>query len=409
MYQPESAKRVVNKYALLCLCLFFPAIIHASFIESTLGTAVVNDATASYYNPAALTLLTRDQLITIGSLASSDNAFRGQAIQSSTGFTQTGHSTANTHFFLPSLYLGMPTTNKVTLGLAVVSNFVNRDIDGNSILRYAQSSNSVRDADFVPALGIKLNDFFSLGAGISISNANFLLEPVSGIPSLNIPDAHSRNESTGTGLGGDVGFLFKANQSTTIGFNYRSAVTYKLHGTSILETNPEIFSNDYRFTFWTPARSVLSINHFITKSTGFIATVQRIQWSIFNEGSIYGIAGKTGDQPVFLNAKVPYHLHDSWLFTVGSNYRPTPKWIIRIAGNYNQAPDSGNFQISNGDSVIFGTSMGYEINKNITIDASIAHTFVQNQTINIITGRNIIRGENSGSRNAFSLKLTLNQ
>jgi len=44
------------------LWLFLPSSVHASFIESTVGTAVVNDATAAYHNPAALLLLKNSQL-----------------------------------------------------------------------------------------------------------------------------------------------------------------------------------------------------------------------------------------------------------------------------------------------------------------------------------------------------------
>ena len=136
---------------------------------------------------------------------------------------------------MPSLYFGIPATDKVTIGLAVISNFFNNDIDGNSLLRYVQSSNSIKDFDLVPAVGFKLNDFFSLGAGMNFSYANFLLRRTSGFPSLNIPDSQSRNECDGTGLGGDVGFLLRPSNSTMIGFNYRSAITYRLSGKSVFE------------------------------------------------------------------------------------------------------------------------------------------------------------------------------
>lgn len=399
---------IIKTQPFLFLWLLSPLTLHASFIESTLGTAVVNDATAAYYNPAALTLLSNSQLIALGSVATSHTRFTGKAIQSATGFTQVGSSPAQTHYYLPSLYLGAPTTDKITLGLAVVSNFFNRNSEENSILRYAQSSNSIRDIDFVPSFGLKLNDYFSLGAGISLSQVNFLLEPISGFPSLNIPDAESHNEANANGFGGDVGFLLKPSRSTFIGFNYRSSVTYQFKGRSIFEDNPPVISNNYYFTFWTPARSVLSINHFVTPSLGFISTVQRIQWSIFNEIKLHGIATKIGSQPMILDANVPYHLRDTWLFTVGSHYRISPQWIIRVAGNYNQTPGNGHYQISSGDGFILGASISYKLYKNILIDGGFAHAFTKNQNISIKGVRNIVTGENSAYRDAFSLKLTFN-
>ena len=64
----KTWEKTVTKFAL-----------HASFIESTIGAAVVNDATATYYNPAALTLLTNSQIIALRSLAYSHTNFTGQA------------------------------------------------------------------------------------------------------------------------------------------------------------------------------------------------------------------------------------------------------------------------------------------------------------------------------------------
>lgn len=388
--------------------LLFPLTLHASFIESTIGTAVVNDATATYYNPAALTLLANPQMIALGSLANFNSTFTGQAVQSRTGFTQSGTSSSQTHYYLPSFYLGIPTADKVTLGLAVVSNIFNRNLEENSILRYVQSSNRIQGIDVVPAVGIKLNEFFSIGAAINLSYANFLLQPIVGLPSLNIPDSQSRNESDGSGIGGDIGFLLKPSPSTLIGFNYRSSVTYRLSGKSVLEVNPEVISNHYYFNFWTPGRSVLSINHFITPRLGFITTIQRIQWSLFKEVSIHGIATQIGSRAVILDANIPYHLHDSWLLTLGSHYRLSPKWVIRIAGSYSQSPGNSHYQISNGDSFILGASMGYEICKNIIIDGSYAHAFIKNQDIHITSLRNVINGVNKGFRDAISLKLTFN-
>src|SRR5206468_81261 len=101
---------------------------------------------------------------------------------------QSGSSVTQTHYFLPSLYLGTPVTDNITVGLATLSNFFNSNIDDDSILRYAQSSSSIRSFDLVPAIGIKFNEFISLGANINFSYANFILHPITGIPSLNIPD-----------------------------------------------------------------------------------------------------------------------------------------------------------------------------------------------------------------------------
>jgi len=382
--------------------------LHASFIEATIGTAVVNDATAAYFNPAALMLLKSPQAVTLYSIGDIRSTFSGKTTQINTSFNQAGTSFTQSHYHLPSLYLGVPTTKKMTLGLALVANELNKDIDEDSILRYIQSSNHLRDFDVIPAIEVKINDFFSMGAAINFSSAKFLLLPISGFPTLDIADLQSRNVGRGHAIGEDVGLLIKPSKSTLIGLNYRSALTYHLNGTSTLESNPEFVSNHYGFTFWTPARTVLSINQFVTSSLGMIATVQRIEWSIFKEVNIHGIATRIGPRSTILNAQVPYHFHDTWLVTLGSHYRITSKWIIRVASSYNQSHGNSNYQICNGDSIILGASMQYELSKNILIDTGYAHAFIQNKNIHATTPNSQINGTTHGFVNALSLKLTFN-
>lgn len=400
---------IKNFRTVFFITLLLPLTVNASFIESTIGAAVVDDATATYYNPAALTLLKNPQIIALGSVAYFSSQFTGQATQSRTGFTQSGTTNSQTHYYLPSAYFGVPTTDKIYLGVAVISNSFNRDMEQNSVLRYVQSDNSIQNIDLVPAIGIKFNDVVSFGAGLNFSRANFLLKPTTGFPTLNIPDAQSRNESSGNALGGDVGVLLKPTSSTVIGFNYRSAMTYRLSGKSVLEGNPGITSDHYFFNFWTPTKYVLSINQFVNRNLGFVGTVQWVKWDIFDKINIHGIATKIGTQPIILaNATVPYHLHNSWVFTLGSHYRVTPKWVIRAASSYLQSPGNGNYQITNGDSIILGASTGYEICKHLIIDGSYAHAFIKNKNINITSAINTINGVNKGSRDSISLKLTFN-
>lgn len=385
-----------------------PLAVHASFIESTIGTAVVNDATASYYNPAALVLIKNLQIIPQGTIAYFHTRFTGQSTVLSTGVTETGSSSSNTRYYSPSFYLGIPATDRVIVGLAIVTNSANRSSDENSILRYVQSSNNIQDYDVVPALAVKINEFFSVGAGINFSYADFNLRPINGFPGSNIADSQSNNQCDGTGVGGNAGFLLNPGPTTVVGFNYRSRTTYRLSGKSVFEGNPQVVSNNYHFKLGTPARSIFSVNHFVTSKLGFITTIQRIQWSSLTNVHVYGIANVSGTTPVILNGSVPYYLRDTWLFTLGSHYRITPKWILRVAGSYNQSPGNPHYQIANGDSIILGASMGYEINKTITIDGSYAHALMKDENINITGSRFLIQGVNEGSRDAVSLKLTFN-
>lgn len=398
----------LSKISILLLPLLYPLTANASFIESTIGTAVVNDATAANYNPAALVLLKNTQIIPLATIANFHTRFSGSSTRVSTGLTQTGSASTNTNYYSPSLYFGMPATEGVVIGLAVLSNQATRNLDDNSLLRYVQASNTIEDFDLIPAIGIKVNDYLSLGAGVNFSYANFNLRPITGFPGSNIADSESNNQSDGTGMGADVGVLLRPSLATLIGFNYRSLTTYRLSGQSVYEGSPRLVANNYHFKLSTPARSTLSVNHFVNQKLGFIGTVQRTQWSVLRNVHVYNTATLVGTAPIIVSASVPYYLRNTWLVTLGSHYRVTPEWVVRVAGSYSQSPGNPYYQIANGDSIIVGASMGYDINKTITVDASYAHAFIKNQTINITGSRYLINGVNEASRNAVSLKLTFN-
>ena len=396
-----------NHYVTIGL-LFLCLPLHASFIEQTLGTAVVKDATAVYFNPAALTIIPKTQLIVQGTLARSQSQFTGSALKLPFGVTESGTSMTTSNFHLPSLYLSIPINNTFAGGFAVVANDFNRDLDGHSILRYVQARNHTNDVDLVPAIGIKLNEFVSIGGNLNLTQAHFIQKPISDLTRLNSPESHSLNNSKGSSLGGDFGILINPGKNTALGFNYRSAITYHLHGTSTMTSPQIISSNNYHFKYWTPARSVVSLSHFLNEKLGFIGTIQYLQWDIFKKAYIYNFATQSSTQ-AFINpqARINYNFHNSWLLTLGTIYNMSPKWIVRVAGTYNQSPSNGRFQISTGDSLVVGFSMGYELMKNLTVNCSYGHAFFKKEAINIWTAQNIITGVNRDALDSVSLKLTL--
>lgn len=400
-------RKLIFNFLMLIPWLLWPWVSYASFIETTLGTAVVNDATAAYFNPAALLLLKNTQFIPLGTVSRFRTHFTGETTSVLTGFTESGSSSSESNYYSPSFYFGMPINNRITLGFAAVSNFANRNPEENAILRYVQSKNTIQDYDFVPSIGMKLNDFLSLGGGINFSYTSFDTNPITGFPGSNIADSQSDNQSDGGGVGVNGGLLLKLMPSTLIGFDYRSVTTYHQTGKSVANGTTQVTSDTYRYVMRTPARSVFSISQRLTPALGMITTVQRVQWSIVRNIHVYGIATPSETNPI-VDGVIPFYLHNAWILTLGGNYRFKPDLIVRLAGTYSQSPDSGYYQVSTGDSFILGTSIGYEINKIVTIDGSYAHAFIKDQSINVSGNRFLINGNNQGSRDSISLKLTFN-
>lgn len=387
--------------------LLLPLSAQASYIETTMGTAVVNDATAAYFNPAALTLLKGAQIIPLGTVARYQTQFSGSTMAVPTGFKSVGSSNSTSYYYSPSLYAGMPINSRIVVGFAAVTNFASRNPEDSSILRYIQSSNTIQDYDFVPAIGVKLNDVFALGAGVNFSYTNFHLQPIVGFPGSNIADSQGNNRTDGSGIGANAGFLFRPATNTLIGFDYRTLTTYRQSGSSSISGPSSITSNRYHYELRTPGRGTMSVNHWITPLFAVIGTIQRIQWGVIKNMQVYNVAALSGSTAVVTNGSIPYHLRDTWVLTLGGNYKFKPNWVARVAATYNQSPHNGHYQISTGDSYILGLSLGYDINPSIKLDGGYAHAFIQDQNININGARFLINGKNTASRDVVSLKLTM--
>lgn len=398
---------VQKKGVILSLLSLFPYALYASFIESTMGTAVVNDATATYHNPAALILVQKSQIVALDSKASYRSQFIGQSIGSLEGFIQSGTSKEQSLYDLPSGYVTFPIKEKVKLGLAVLLDKLNSDLDEPSILRYDQSSNQIKNIDYIVGAGLPLNKYLSIGSGITYSSASFISHRITGFPNLDVPDSQSHNITKGNNYGWNAGFLIRPFKSTQIGFNYRSAVSYQFRGKSEFEGPPPLISNTFNFNFWTPARSVMTISYFMTPSLGLISTAQRVQWSTFKNLTMQGLATQIDRQALILPFVVlPYHFRDTWILTLGGIKKITSKWVLRVAGTYNQSPGNGFYRLTSGDNYVLGASTGYQLYKNLVIDASYAHAFTKDQPINITTQRKRVVGLNKSYGDSISLKLT---
>lgn len=389
--------------------LLVPCTVYASFIEATIGTAVVNDATAAFHNPAALLLVKKPQLVALGTKALSQEQFIGQTRERADGSTLFGISKEYTNYNLPSGYLTFPIKKKIKLGLAVLKDHFNSDMDEPSILRYDQSTNRISNTDYILAAGLQLSKYVSIGSGVSYSAAHFTSHRITGFPNLDVPDSQSDNKTEGDNYGWNAGILIKPSKSMHIGFNYRSKVAYRFQGTSEFEGPPALISSAFDFNFWTPAHSVMTLSYFVTSTLGFITTAQWVQWSVFKNVTMHRLATQIGRNALILpSAVIPYHFQDTWIITLGGIKKITSKWVLRVAGTYNQSPGNGFYQVVSGDDIVLGASTGYQISRNLIIDASYARAFTQSQGIDITRQSKEIFGINKTNRDAISLKLTFN-
>ena len=93
-----------------------------------------------------------------------------------------------------------------------------------------------------------------------------------------------------------------------------------------------------------------------------------ISWSRYTSASVQNIT-------------VPLDFRNTWRFSAGVDFKPTPCWILRAGTAYDQSPvksaDTRTFRLPDSNRYWLAVGAGYEINKSLTIDAGYSHLFIK--------------------------------
>lgn len=194
-------------------------------------TAVADDPSAIFYNPAGLVQVKGTQF---------DN---GVAIilphQSYTNTNNNVETTSSITAFAPNLFLSTDKIKPVVLGFGVYSPFA-RDAKFNinpATLNLPNKSTFVR-IDFVPTVATRINEHIAIGAGFVASHIRI------------DPDIAGLKERTrGYGFTGQGGIMIFLPHKVKLGFNYRGPMTAHLRG----DGNLGPFAGTFRTTLKFPA------------------------------------------------------------------------------------------------------------------------------------------------------------
>ncbi|MGE5218381.1 MAG: OmpP1/FadL family transporter, partial [Chloroflexota bacterium] len=183
-------------------------------------TAGVDDASAVFYNPAALTEVKENQV-------TADAIY----INTISRITNGGVSAKNKHddSFLPTLFANYRLPGKnLTLGMGIYSPFgFATTYDERGITRFASIRSELRTMYVTPSVAWQPTSWFSLGGGVSYVHSSAVLTRSI---FLGGPEGHLRLTGTDDSYAYNFGFIVKPIDSVKIGFTYRSKVDLNFDG-----------------------------------------------------------------------------------------------------------------------------------------------------------------------------------
>lgn len=333
--------------------------------------ALASDASTASVNPAGMTRLDRSQLLAGFQMLYVDVNFDTEFAQfgggdggNAGGWVPAG-SFSYVHKVSPDLSLGFSLGSYLGLGVDYSKSWAGRYY--------------VQEAEFMtyginPGVGYRLNEHWSIGAGVSMVNSN--LEQKTAIRNLgpNQADGRVKLEDDDWGYGYNLGVLYEHDEKTRLGLTYRSEIDFEYEDTASLEglqfplngiaNIVGLTGSELDLEMNLPQAVMFSAYHKLTNQLALLGNVGWQDWSSFGESAISLASTTTRD------LTIDRDFDDTWHFALGLQYELDESWLLSMGIAYDESPVSGSNRTPDlplDRQWRYATGIQYELSEDMTV------------------------------------------
>jgi long-chain fatty acid transport protein len=384
------------------------------------AAAIGEDASTIFFNPAAMTRLSGQQVVVAGHVVavgfdykdSGDSSDASGVPGSLTGTNSDGGETA----FVPNFYWASALDNGLHVGVGVNVPFgLATDYDDGWYGRYHGLKSEITAININPAIAWKVTDTVSLGFGLSYQYIDVELTQnidssaacfnLSGSPcgAFSDPaiDSSLKLEGDDSSFGWNVGVLWEMSKKDRIGIAYRSEIkqdvegnaTYNLYAplqgiVDLANTNPPLAPNfsilsNTTLTAAAQLPETFSVSYVrdINANWTFLADYTWTGWSHLDSIDVVLAGNAPGRDPALELA-----FQNTNRVAVGAHYKPGNNWVFRGGLAYDEAPVRSDSQrtvrIPDNDRTWLSLGFGYAPSTSWSFDLGYSHLFVSDTDIN---------------------------
>ncbi len=347
------------------------------------------DASISVTNPAGISFLEGGRQISVGAdVILEGGSFDGEYTRADNSVDASTDDFQKTSF-VPFGYFVMPMDEKWSFGLAGYAPYgIELDYANGWGGDYFANKTSVKVINLQGTLSYKLSDDLALGFGLIGSHVvGELTQKTWLMPGYMAGDASIKGDDNT--LGWNVGAIWNATPSTTLGLAYHSQLEFKLKGDfdvenihSVIPNIPPIFttplSSDANLDITMPEKLMLSATHRLNGRWVVMADATWTRWSRFEEFRVTS----SNDQ---LGSYIPMNWKNTWALSLGSSYQLNDQWLLRAGYMFDQSPVTSDTRTvrspdANRNWFTFGANM--KLAENMNVDFAYAYVKLQDGSIN---------------------------
>ena len=289
------------------------------------GAGIVgDDLSAVHYNPAGMTLLPGTQIQAGTVYIDVDAKYSGDD-----GTENNGRMKGQ---FIPAGYTTYQVNDKLWLGFGMTVPFgMGTEYGRGWKENTSGTSAKIYTFDMNPSFAYKISDFISIGAGISVQYAKAHLgQAVFG------GFAHGKVEGDSWDWGYNFGIMISPTDTMRFGLAYRSSIDHDAEGhTKLTGPFPDSFglggtSVDMKTSIETPATLMLTGTWEATQDLRLSALIRWAEWSNFDTLELDNYTpADISAQGLTFSTEIENKWQDTWLFSVGADYRINDAWTVR--------------------------------------------------------------------------------
>lgn len=393
------------------------------------AAATAEDASTIFYNPAGMSELKGMQFAVGAHVIDLSAKFTNSSSSIPLGATLIGSQPggnggqAGDASIVPNAYFVMPIGDRLDIGIGVNAPFgLKTDYDDNWIGRFQGIKSELTTYNINPSLSFKVNEMFSIGAGVNyqhldvkLTNAVVLPLPVEGRANLDAND---------DAWGWNAGILFKPTPETKVGVSYRSKLDYKLEGTTnvstVTGTAIAAASGATTADVTLPESFSISLAQKLNDQWEFLADATFTKWSQIDQINIVNSTNGTLRDVLHLD------FDDTWRFSIGANYKLNETWTLKGGVAYDQTPvkgaDSRTVRLPDNDRTWLSVGAAMKVGASGKLDLGYSHLFIKDADINFTRSQQVpgqtvplaqpgtastVNGSYEGSVDIFSIQYSM--
>ena len=392
------------------------------------ASALGEDASTIYFNPAAMTRLSGQQIVIAGHVVSPNADFTNNGSTDAFGQPLSGaNSSTGDPAFIPNFYYSAELPNEIYVGVGVnVPYGLATEYDDGWVGRYHALKSEITSVNINPSIAWTATDKISVGFGISIQyldleltnnidsfGACAQLDPAGGAgcaaqgltPELGVAsqDSHVKLDGDSLEIGWNTGILIDVDDKSRLGIAYRSAIKHNVSGNTDYTLHPTLQAfadaasavdpnfNPLGFQILQDGTLEATAEMPETFSVSFVSDINTkwtvlfdwtwTGWSSLDTITIVQAGGVPGREPT-----LDLEYANTNRYSVGVNYHHNNKLVYRGGLAFDETPIRSPEQVSaripGNDRTWLSLGMGYAPSPGWSFDVGYSHLFLSDTGIN---------------------------